>query len=32
MDGKLNKRYIVYLQDVSVKNLVSIGYKLKDGL
>ena len=32
MDGKLNKRYIVYLQDVSVKNVVSIGYKLKDGL
>lgn len=31
MDGKLKKRYIVYLQDVSVKNVVSIGYKLKDG-
>ena len=31
MDGKLNKRYIVYLEDVSVKVVVSIGYKLKVG-
>ena len=32
MDGKLNKGYIVHLKDVSVKSVVSIGYKLKDGL
>jgi len=31
MDGKVNKRYIVYLEDVSVKIVVSIGYKLKVG-
>ena len=31
MDCKLNKRYIVYLQNVSVKREVNIGYKLKVG-
>ena len=29
MDLKLKKRYVVYLQEVSVKIVVSIGYKQK---